>query len=206
MATTAAVFSRASTTRRLGGGPVGKPAASTHSDTTRPAGKAPLTEISPARARPSGAVHRARTQERPESSMAGGTAACSKTAGTGRHERAAHCSAAPRPRAGGSGRAHGPPRPDRPPPAGPPAGPARPPAPWALAAPGQRKGRMARGGGAPRPAPGRREPAATHARPTARPPGAPVLAAVAVGTGAPARNTAISKAARPAATLSVRRR
>src|SRR5262249_50253089 len=72
-----------STTRWLGGGPVGKPAASTHSRTVRPAGKASLTEISPARARPSGAVHRARTQERPESSMAGGTAACSQTAGTG---------------------------------------------------------------------------------------------------------------------------
>src|SRR5215472_4266567 len=77
----------------LGGGPVGEPAVSTHSCTVRPAAKPVLTGILPVRPCPSGAVHRAGTQETQEvpnaHPTAGGGAACSKTAGTWRQERAA---------------------------------------------------------------------------------------------------------------------
>ena len=69
MATTPAVASRASTARWLGGGPVAKPASSTHSGTVWPAARPALTGIAPARARPSGAVHRAWTWEWPKISL-----------------------------------------------------------------------------------------------------------------------------------------
>ena len=59
VATAAASVSLASTAGQLGGEPVGEPAASTHSRTARPAAISPLTGICPARARPSGAAHRA---------------------------------------------------------------------------------------------------------------------------------------------------
>src|SRR5262249_23878846 len=74
----------------LGGGPVGEPAVSTHSRTVRPAAKRLLTGTLPARSCPSGAVHRAGTQEEPNAHpRAGGGAPRSKTAGTWHQERAA---------------------------------------------------------------------------------------------------------------------
>lgn len=63
MATTNAVACLASIAPWFSGGPAGEPAAFTHSRTVPPAAKLVVTGIRPVRVRPSGAIHRARTQE-----------------------------------------------------------------------------------------------------------------------------------------------